>query len=456
MVVTYTKYSEIWDEVLHRLQPEIADTIAFNAFFTQTKLHSIDGDTAVISTQSNFSAEVLNRKFIEIIESVFNLVTQANFKCIIKEESKLVQPTPVSTDPAIEVSPSLDPFISHLNNKYTLETFVVGPSNQEAYFATVSTAMDPGKLYNPLFIYGKSGLGKTHLLHAAGNYMRLKFDNYRILYITSDDFLEEYVKAIKEKGIESMKERFRSIDALLIDDIQFLSSKEKTSEIFFNIFNQFIVAGKQIILTSDRAPNDLRGLEDRLVSRFASGLTVSVQVPEFETAFNILKKKVEMQDLAGGRIDEEVLEHIARKFSSDVRQLEGALNKLLFYAITFKKKDHITLSDAMETFTNLTTHNDKKGVTFEKIKLAVAEYYNISTAQLEAKLRTSNLVVARHIAIYLCHSMLDTTLTEIGNEFGGRDHSTVINAYEKVEKLLKENTDYQGAINDLKNMLKSG
>lgn len=452
MVLTYARYSEIWKEVLSRLEPEVGDSVAFNAFFTNTKLHAIEGDTAIISTQSTFSAQVLNRKFLETIEAVFNLVTQANFKCLIKEESEL---TPTTSPNNTTSKEAVAPFASHLDPKFTLDNFVVGPSNREAYFATISTSMDPGKLYNPLFIYGKSGLGKTHLLHAAGNYMRLKYDHYRILYMTSDDFLEEYVRAIKDKGIDSMKEKFRSVDVLLIDDIQFLSSKEKTSEVFFNIFNQFITAGKQIILTSDRAPQDLRGLEDRLVSRFASGLSVGVNVPEFQTAFNILKKKVETQDLAGGRIDEEVLEHIARKFSSDVRQLEGALNKLLFYAVTFKKKDHITLADAMETFTNLTTSNEKKSVTFEKIKMAVAEYYHISTAQLEAKLRTSNLVVARHVAIYLCHSLLDTTLTEIGREFGGRDHSTVISAYEKVENMLKENPDYQGAIADLKNMLKS-
>lgn len=450
MVITYSRYNDIWKEVLQRLEQRITDQVAFTAFFATTKLHGVEGDTAIVSTPNNFSAQVLNRRFVEDIQAVFNEVTQSDFRITIKDEHDLA-----TTDEAAKTTPTISPFYSNLNPKYTFDNFIVGPSNQEVNMAVISTAMDPGKYFNPLFIYGRSGLGKTHLLHAAGNYIRSKFANLQVLYITSDDFMEEYIRSIKEKGVEVLKDKFRNVDVLLVDDVQFFSSKEKTSEMFFNIFNQFINNGKQIILTSDRSPAELQGLETRLLSRFASGLSVAVKAPEFATALAILHKKVEALDLGEGRIEEEVLVHIAKKYASDVRQLEGALNKLLFHAITFKKKDRISLPDAMETFENFISVNEKKSVTFDKIKMAVSQYYNISPLQLEAKLRTSNLVTARHIAIYLCHTLLDTTLSEIGRTFGGRDHSTVINAYEKVEKLLKENVAYQVAIDDIKKMLKN-
>jgi chromosomal replication initiator protein len=393
---------------------------------------------------------VLKRLYHEKIQEYLGAITQSNFKCSIMDEEALATRLPV-----IEKLSTEKKFFSNLNPRYSFDNFVSGFCNLESYQASLATAMDPGGFYNPLFIYGKSGLGKTHLLHAIGNYIRIKKDaSMKVLYLTADDFFEEYVKSIKDKETESLKDRFREVDVLLLDDVQFLSTKEKTKEIFFHIFNLLINAGKQIVITSDRPPSELRSLEDRLVSRFASGLTVEIKNLDYETALKILKKKIEIQDINGGKIDEKVLEYIAQNYLGDVRQLEGALNKLLFYAITYNRKEEIDLPMALETFKSFSAIKENNSINAEKIKMVVSEYYNISPNQLISKLRTSNLVVARHIAIYLCRTMLDISLQSIGQAFGGRDHSTIISACEKVENLLKTDQDYIIVIENLKKLIK--
>lgn len=454
MILTYSKYTEIWDEVLMRLKKEINDNNTFNAFFNETKLFSIEEDAAIISTPYTLSCQILNSKFIDKINDCFCNVTQTNFKCVVKTEDSLtVAKEKISKSE--ENAAAKDFFPSNLNPKFTFDNYVSGSCNQECFTAAVTASIDPGSFYNPLFIYGKSGLGKTHLLHAIGNKIKVnKEDKLRVVFMTSDDFFEEYVRAIKDKGLELLKEKFRNIDVLLIDDIQFLANKDKTSETFFNVFNILISAGKQIVLTSDRSPFDLKGLEDRLVSRFASGLSVEIKKLDYQTALQILKKKIETQNINGGHISIDVLEYIAKNYSSDVRQLEGALNKLLFYSINFSNKTDIDIDVASETFKTYAPIKDKKNLNADLIKCAVSEYYHISQNQLSSKIRTSNIVVARHIAIYLCRSLLDLSLAQIGNEFGGRDHSTVISAYDKVDKMLKENSDYIQAIDDIKKILK--
>ena len=241
-----------------------------------------------------------------------------------------------------------------MNLKYKFENFVVGPSNQEAQSAALTTALDPGNFYNPLFIYGKSGIGKTHLLHAIGNYLLKTNPNKRVYYVSSAEFLDEYVNAIRSSQIDEFKESFKQNDILLIDDIQFLSGKDKITETFFHIFNHLVTRHKQIVITSDRAPNELKKLEERLVSRFASGLSVQITAPEYETSLEILKKKIEGQTISTKTIKEDVLSYIALKYSKDIRQLEGALNRLMFYAESFKKQSKvIDLTIAQEALKGL-------------------------------------------------------------------------------------------------------
>ena len=444
------KYDEIWSNALTKLKEEINDNAVLSSFFYGTKIVSISDNTITVSAPSSFAVSILNNRYLELIRDVLNNITQSNYECKIvdsnnlKEEIEITRATPVQSV-----------FISNLNPKFTFETFVVGPSNHESYVAATATATDPGNFYNPLFIYGRSGLGKTHLLHAIGNYIRVKNPAMKVLYRSTDDFVEEVVKAFKDTGIENLKDKYREVDVLLLDDVQFLSTKEKTKETLFHIFNLLINSGKQIVLTSDRHPSEIKSLEDRLVGRFSSGLSIEIKALEYDTAYRILKKKVESQDINNGKIDDNVLQYLAKNYSTDVRKLEGALNKLLFYAITFNPGSEINMDVVTNTFAPLVRNQENNNIDINLIKTAVSEYYSISPSQLSSKLRTSNITVARHIAMYLCRSMLDVSLVKIGEEFGGRDHSTVINACEKVEKMLKENTDYIQAIEDLKRIIKT-
>ncbi len=447
MILTSSRKDEIWNEVLSRVEKELDDSMVFSTFFEESRLINIEDNDAVIKVGSIFAKQQIVSSYKELLSDIFSNVTGSTFNLKIVDntfEEKIKE----------EESNSFIDFNSNLNPNYTFESFVVGPSNREGQAASLAAALNPGKFYNPLFLFGKSGLGKTHLLHAVGNYIRSKNKSMRVLYISSDQFIEEYFRCIREKGFEALKNKFRSIDVILIDDIQFLASREKVGEYFFSIFNLFINSNKQIIMTSDRPPLELKGLEDRLVSRFASGLSVGLTSPEYETALKILKNKIKDQNLSENMIDEEVLKYLAERFSNDVRQLEGALNKLLFTAISFNNSGSITMSDAIDSFKLIGNPNEKKNLTIEKIKIVVAEYYNISPNELSSKIRTSKITMARHIAMYLCRNLLTSSLSQIGNEFGGRDHTTVINGIEKVEKLCKNNEDYLIAVQELKSRLK--
>ena len=451
MLLTSSKREEIWNEVLMRVEKELNDTMIFSTFFNESRLVNISDDEAIIQVPTIFAKTAIsNDPYFSLLTEIFNKVTGSNFNLKIvdsyKEEEK--------EETSFNEKESFIDFNSNLNPNYTFESFVVGPSNREGQAASLAAALNPGKFYNPLFLFGKSGLGKTHLLHAVGNYIRSKNKSMRVLYISSDQFIEEYFRCIREKGFEALKNRFRSIDVILIDDIQFLASREKVGEYFFSIFNLFINSNKQIIMTSDRPPLELKGLEDRLVSRFASGLSVGLTAPEYETSFKILKNKIKEQNMPEDIIEDDVLKYIAERFSNDVRQLEGALNKLLFTAISFNNSGSITMNDAIDSFKLIGVPGEKKNLTIEKIKIVVAEYYNISPNELSSKVRTSKIAMARHIAMYLCRTLLTSSLSQIGNEFGGRDHTTVINGIEKVEKMLKNNEDYLIAIEELKSRLK--
>ena len=446
-----SKLSTVWGEVLQIVRDQLNDNKVFETFFQNSKLYKVDGDTAYISVQTKFAKELLGERYLPMIEKALEEVTTYNYSCKISMESEVTHvETLLSED-------DQQTYVSNLNPNYTFESFVVGPSNQEAQSAALTTALEPGKFYNPLFIYGKSGIGKTHLLHAIGNYVVKNNPGKKVYYVSSAEFLDEYVNAIRSSQIDEFKESFKQNDILLIDDIQFLSGKDKITETFFHIFNHLVTRHKQIVITSDRAPNELKKLEERLVSRFASGLSVQILAPEFETSLEILKKKIEGQTISTKTIKEDVLSYIALKYSKDIRQLEGALNRLMFYAESFKKQSKvIDLTIAQEALKGLvvTPIQQADTLTVEKIKMTVADYYKLSTTQLSSSVRVSNISTARHIAMYLCRVLLDTPFTKIGDEFGGRDHSTVINACEKVEKLLKTDPNFKQAVEDIKILLR--
>ena len=449
---TLSEIAQLWDRVLERLQTKINDRHIFDSFFADTYIHAIDANEIKVVVNSGLASNLLSTKYIDVLAMTVAEVTQTNFKLVFLQKGELEK-----NMKANEKKPSFFAS-SFVNRKYTFDNFVVGTSNREAHQAAVLIASNPGKLfnYNPLFIYSQSGLGKTHLLHAIGNYVRENAPSLKVLYITTDDFVDEFIKYVSgEKDSDNMKDFFKAIDVLMVDDIQFLSEKVKTEEMFFHIFNHLVNAGKQIILTSDRHPSEIRGVESRLVTRFNSGLTMNITVPDLPTRVAILKKKIEANGLDITYFDEEVFHFFAERFSNNVRELEGALNRLVFYVINIKQTKHITMAVAIESVQPLIGSGvNLSSLTENRIINTVADYYNLTSQQLTGRIRTNQIAMARHIAMYLIRTLLDVPFLKIGALFGGKDHSTVMNAVKKVEKSLKVDEAIATAVDQLEKRLK--
>ena len=345
----------------------------------------------------------------------------------------------------------------HVMPEFSFENFVHGPSNKEAYSAALAVATNPGRnIYNPLFIYGDSGLGKTHLLCAIGNYIKAKYPEKKILYISSSGFVNEVYQASKRQNIDMLKNQLNSLDVLLMDDIQTLSGKKASNDVFFDIYNELFNNRKQIILSSDRPPGQIKDIEERLISRFNQGLSVTVTTPEFDTALQILKMKIKTHGINENNIDPEVLSFLATHFASDVRSLEGSLNRLLFYSINFSESSRIDLEMATNAFKGqiATVAKSTSDLQIKDIINCVADYYGLTRQQIIGKARTKNISNARHITMYLCRKKLDVSYLKIGEELGGRDHATVISAYEKISKLVNTDDSYKRVINEIeKNLL---
>lgn len=429
----------IWKSTLTLIKDgNYFDDAVFHAWFQDDSyLHDIDDDLALIVVPYKINKQIMMES-IDLIEEKLSLTLEKPVRCQILLKSEISQMQSfhqgVSEDSLLE---------SKMKNEYTFDNFVVGKNNREAHAAALSSCYYPAKFNNPLFIFGNSGLGKTHLLHAIGNYLKVNRSDAKFLYIYSEDFVTLLIEAMKNKTVEEVKERICSVDYLLIDDIQRL--KQSTSqELFFNMYNKLIRDNKQIVITSDIHPTELKGIEERLISRFSSGLSVSIGSPEFETAKAILQKKME------GRkeevlIDDDVLDYLATRFAIDVRKLEGALNELFFKSILYNP-EHIDLKFAKEVFKENPLMQKDTALSARKIKKVVCEFYGLTKAQIESKTRTQHIANARHIAIYLCRKHLNMPFAKIGFEFGNRDHSTIMSSYEKMVVALKEKESFQQAL----------
>lgn len=438
--------NKIWLQVLNEIKSYV-DINAYNTFFLPLIPKTIQDKKLILEAPTRFVKEViLSDNFSQQINQILSKVTNTNYEIEVIEQSTL------ENKPKTETTIKMP---SNLISSFTFDNFVVGKCNKECYEASLAVALNPGNFYNPLFIYGRAGIGKTHLLHAIGNYYnKTQAKPLNIYYTTANDFIDEFMRCNQNKDVDSMKVKFRSIDMLLLDDVQFLAGKEKTNEVFFHIFNSLFNEKKQIVLTSDRNPNDLRGLEARLVSRFASGLIVGMNAPEYETAKNILKRKIDAKNFDLNNIEDDVLTFIAQNYSSDVRQLEGALTRLIFYATTINKTQIITLPIAMEALKNITPpKKDSTPITAKDIKKAVCDYYNINLSQLIGSSRVASITTPRFIAIYLCRQMLNMTYEDIGLEFGNRDHTTIMNSCLKVEQFKNNDNAYQSVINKIQQLL---
>lgn len=461
MPITVTKQKATWDKVLKSLEKSLKnDTHNYRIFYADLKLIEMNDDSLKILAPSllvktYLSTQDQSHLLNETIKNVLGKDYNLSFYLEDELDETISKPTKKISSNVVPIE-NVNYFSNcKLNSKYIFDSFVVGPCNKEAATAALMVANDPGKLFNPLFIYSKSGLGKTHLLHAIGNYYQEKHPNAHVLYITTDAFIDEFVKYVHgSQDNQSLKDFFKTVDLLLVDDIQFLSNKAKTSEMFFYIFNSLVNNGKQIVLTSDRHPRDLKDLEDRLVSRFNMGLSVNIQNPDTDTLLEILKKKIQSRGLNIDNYDEDGLKFLAETFSKNVRELEGALNRLLFHTVSLKDDEQISLQEIQEAVNIMMPKNDKKKlITAQDIVEQVAKYYSISEEQIMSPIRNAQIALARRISMYLCRSLLGMSYIQIG-QFFKRDHSTVITGVDKVGREIKTDNQLASAILDLKKALK--
>ncbi len=455
MTAKTTQISEIWKLVLENIKKSFDDKVLYSNFFETAELYSLENNQALIITNTKIAQKILNDDYLSLLSNAITAVTETEYTVLVickdqlKDYKKNSPETPVASQKKDFFSSSF------IQPKYTFENFIVGKSNQQAVQSAIYVAKNPGKL-NPLFLYSKSGLGKTHLLHAIGNEVKNENSSKKVLYITSEDFVDEFVKFVQgDNDRESLKEFFKSIDFLLIDDIQFLANKKATCTMFFNIFNQLVGANKQIVITSDRVPSQLEGLEERLVSRFSQGLSVSIEKPERKTLIEILKLKIKSNGFDSSLFDDDALEFVADNNSKNIRELEGALNRILFFNVTSNNTDRITLDICKQAF-NYASKDEKKGdkLTSEYIISLVAQYYNLNEKQLKSRIRTSQIALARAIAMYLCRTCLNLSFLAVGQAFNGKDHTTVMAACTKVENLLKTDENMKKSIKVLQKKIK--
>lgn len=441
------KNDDFWDNFLDVISSKL-NSISFNTWFKEAKLVSMSNNNIVIDVGSTYKKEYIGKFYEDLLEEVIETITGKNYSF------ELITPDEIRQEPVIIEKPELPKYKdtnSNLNPLYTFDNFVVGDSNRLAQAVALGVAEQPGKLYNPLFIYGKSGLGKTHLMHAIGNYIKECSDK-SVLYVTSEKFISDFTQINKKDEdnydiVQHFKEKYRNIDVLIIDDIQFFGGANKTQDEFFNTFNFLHGSNKQIIISSDRSPDDLKVLEERLRTRFTWGLTVNIMPPDYELRLKILKNKITGHEVSS-LIKPEVLEYIANNCESDVRHLEGAINRLYAVTAMYSPKE-INLEFAQENLkdyfgTSLYITNN-----ITKIQKAVAEYFDLTVENLKSKKRVSEINNARQIAMYICKMTTEETIERIGLEFN-RNHATVIHSCEKIEKEVKINEELRNQIKAIK------
>jgi chromosomal replication initiator protein len=433
----------LWAKTLDIIKSELSE-VSFNTWIKSCEPMSISSDTIKISVPNSFTQDILDKRYKDLVVNSIKAVCSKLYKI---EFIIMSDDYDKDENNAPEISKSIivnDEMSSTLNPKYTFKSFVIGNSNRFAHAASLAVAESPAKAYNPLFIYGGVGLGKTHLMHAIGHYILASNPNAKVVYVSSEKFTNELINAIKDDKNEEFRNKYRNVDILLIDDIQFIAGKERTQEEFFHTFNALHDANKQIILSSDRPPKEIPTLEDRLRSRFEWGLIADIQVPDFETRMAILKKKADVENL---NVANEVMGYIATKIKSNIRELEGALIRIIAYSSLTNRE--VTVDLATEALKDIISKKQGKHVTIDIIQDVVSSYFNLRIEDLKSQRRTRNVVYPRQIAMYLSRKLTDMSLPKIGEEFGGRDHTTVIHAYEKISDNLKVDDSLQQTVNDL-------
>lgn len=446
--------SSMWDYFLKELEKKSMSSVTYSTWFSRMLLKTIDYDSKniVITVPSEFIKNYLvnNKRHFDLVKKCLKDVTNIDFELTILSEDEAKN---LDEDFEKKKTDSLLPS-SRLNPKYTFETFIVGKSNEFAHAASVAVAENyenpSGAYSNPLFIYGGVGLGKTHLMHAIGHFVLNLDPTKKILYVTSEQFTNELINSIKSNNNEEFRNKYRKVDILLIDDIQFIADKDRTQEEFFHTFNELHEQNKQIVLTSDKPPKEIKSLEERLISRFAWGLVVDISQPDLETRIAILRSKA---DSEGFDVPDNVINFIAENVISNIRELEGALSRVMAYS---KLTDgNISIETAAIVLKDIYNSKEKKEINSDIIKKFIAKEYNLTIEDLDSKKRTRQIAYPRQIAMYITRELTDLSLPKIGEEFGGRDHSTVIHAHDKITKDMEEDPSFKIIISNYISNLKN-
>ncbi|MBR3161405.1 MAG: chromosomal replication initiator protein DnaA [Bacilli bacterium] len=460
------EFHAMWEKFLNKIKENIS-SLSYETWFKDTRLVDLNDKSAFVIVPMPFHKKHLVENYDTIIENTFASLTgkKINFNFLLDEEWEEMKSNfeqIVNDDISNELPEKNDKEVTksvvdaNLNKDYIFNNFIVGGSNRFAYTASMAVAEKPGKAYNPLFLYGKSGLGKTHLMHSIGNYI-VENTNLKVLYISSDKFVNDFINAVRYNDknnfdkIDDFKRKYRSIDVLMIDDIQFLGNATKGQEEFFHTFNELYDENKQIVIASDRSVDDLKMLENRLLTRFNWGLTANITPPDFELRMDIIKKKVAHQESAKD-IPIEVIEYIANNFASDIRQLEGAITRVFAYALMMNK-GVVDLDTAIEALKDQLTDRSVYKNDVHRIQVVVCDYFKITIDDMKGKKRSQNINYPRQVAIYLCRTLAHESFPKIGTHFGGRDHSTIMSSYRKIEKDLKSNEQLKVVIKELKERL---
>lgn len=454
-----TELSQVWQQCLDVLERQLPKSSIENWLKTTRPVAVVD-DTIIVAVQGEFAKDRMESRYGALLRQALKELTKRNMSLkfvanpnVIEDIGPATQSQPAgsaASDPPAPFQPSLATYVGPeglqkpLNPRYTFETFVIGNSNRFAHAASLAVAETPAKAYNPLFIYGGVGLGKTHLMHAIGHYVISQNPAARVAYVSTETFTNEFINALRDNSTLEFQNRYRHVDVLLIDDIQFLAGKERTQEEFYHTFNAIHEANKQIVISSDRPPKEIPTLEDRLRSRFEWGLICDIQAPDLETRIAILRKKARIESL---NVPDEVLSYIATNIETNIRELEGALTRVVAYSGMMRSA--ITYEIALTALKDILPPNRPKQITIDTIKQVVAEHYNIRMQDFEVRNRTRSVAFPRQIAMYLSRELTDASLPKIGEVFGGRDHTTVIHACEKIAEDIKNDPAFAATVEQL-------
>ncbi|WP_096438038.1 chromosomal replication initiator protein DnaA [Alteribacter populi] len=447
--------SDLWQQALKNIEDKVSKP-SFETWLKSTKAEAIEQDTMIIIAPNEFARDWLENRYSGLISETLQELTGADLHVrfvIPKDEQEenleLIEKMKQPQKPAVQ---SDDDTPKHmLNPKYTFDTFVIGSGNRFAHAASLAVAEAPAKAYNPLFIYGGVGLGKTHLMHAIGHYVIDHNPNAKVVYLSSEKFTNEFINSIRDNKAVNFRNKYRNVDVLLIDDIQFLAGKEQTQEEFFHTFNALHEERKQIVISSDRPPKEIPTLEDRLRSRFEWGLITDITPPDLETRIAILRKKAKAENLD---IPNEVMLYIANQIDTNIRELEGALIRVVAYSSLINQDMNADL--AAVALKDIIPNSKPKTIRIQDVQKIVADTFQVKVEEMKAKKRTKTVAFPRQIAMYLSRELTDSSLPKIGSEFGGRDHTTVIHAHEKISRLLSSDHELQKQVQEITEQLKSG